>query len=61
MIPEQIQAIRELYAQTLAVGNGEESMPLWAATTLADQEPLDTMLEQLDGHPELHNILGDDD
>ena len=51
--------LRQLYARVLAAGNGCETMPMEAAEALARQEPLNVIVEQLDGHPDLDAILKD--
>jgi hypothetical protein len=62
MTREQKRKIRDLYARTLVAGDGDrETMPEWAAEKLARREKLDVILDQLDGHPDLDEILGEDD
>ena len=61
MTGEQEKQLRKLYARVLAAGNGDETMPMYAAEALAEQEPVDVMIDQLEGHADLDDILGDEE
>ena len=61
MTTEQEKQVRELYARVLMAGDGNETMPQYAADVLAERESIDAILDQLGDHPDLDDILGDDD